>query len=42
MNCVGEDLRIEIADGSAARRDEPLVAAVQAGGPEAFAELHAI
>ena len=42
MNCVGEDLRIEIADGSAARRDDPLVAAVQAGGPEAFAQLHAI
>src|ERR1700756_2403612 len=42
MNCVGEDLRIEIADGSAARRDDPLVTAVQAGVPEAFAQLHAI
>ena len=42
MNRVGEDLRIEIADGSAGRRDDPLVTAIQAGGPEAFAQLHAI
>jgi RNA polymerase sigma-70 factor (ECF subfamily) len=41
MKCVCEDLRIEIADRSAARRDDPLVTAVQAGVPEAFAQLHA-
>jgi RNA polymerase sigma-70 factor (ECF subfamily) len=42
MNCVGEDLLIENADELAARRDDPLVTAVQAGVPEAFAQLHAI
>jgi RNA polymerase sigma-70 factor (ECF subfamily) len=42
MNCVGQDLLIENADELAARRDDPLVTAVQAGVPEAFAQLHAI
>jgi RNA polymerase sigma-70 factor (ECF subfamily) len=42
MNCVGEDLLIETANRSAARCDDPLVTAVQAGVPEAFAQLHAI
>jgi RNA polymerase sigma-70 factor (ECF subfamily) len=42
MNCVGQDLLIENAGELAARRDDPLVTAVQAGVPEAFAQLHAI
>ena len=42
MNCIGQDLLIENAGELAARRDDPLVTAVQAGVPEAFAQLHAI
>jgi RNA polymerase sigma-70 factor, ECF subfamily len=42
MNYVGQDLLIENADELGARRDDPLVTAVQAGVPEAFAQLHAI
>jgi len=42
MNCIGQDVRIENAVKLAARHDDPLVTAVQAGVPEAFAQLHAI
>ena len=42
MNCVGQELLIEKIDELAARPDDPLVTAVQAGVPEAFAQLHAI
>ena len=42
MNCVGQDLLIEKAGELAARLDDPLVTALRAGVPEAFAQLHAI
>jgi RNA polymerase sigma-70 factor (ECF subfamily) len=42
MNCIGQDRLVENADESTARREDPLVTAVQAGVPEAFAQLHAI
>jgi RNA polymerase sigma-70 factor, ECF subfamily len=42
MNCIGQDELIDNADKLAARRDDPLVTAVRAGVPEAFAQLHAI
>jgi RNA polymerase sigma-70 factor, ECF subfamily len=41
MNRIGQDVRIENTDESAARRDNQLVTAVQAGVPEAFAQLYA-
>jgi RNA polymerase sigma-70 factor (ECF subfamily) len=42
MNCIGQDRPIENADELIARREDPLVTAVQVGVPEAFAQLHAI
>jgi RNA polymerase sigma-70 factor, ECF subfamily len=42
MNCIHQDLPIGNADELAARREDPLVTAVQTGVPEAFAQLHAI
>src|SRR5580692_3118808 len=42
MNFVGEDLLTENADELAARPDDPLVTAIKAGVPGAFAQLHAI
>jgi RNA polymerase sigma-70 factor (ECF subfamily) len=42
MNWIDQDAPIENADELAARRDGPLVKAVQEGVPEAFAQLHAI
>src|ERR1700733_14080657 len=41
MNWIDQDVPIEDADESASRRMDPLVTAVQAGGPEAFAQLYA-
>src|ERR1700743_1231076 len=42
MNCIGQDRLIENAVELTARREDPLVTAVQVGIPEAFAQLHAI
>src|ERR1700733_2989330 len=42
MNWIDQDVPIEDADESASRRMDPLVTAVQAGVPEAFAHLYAI
>src|ERR1700739_287043 len=42
MNWIDQDVPIENADELAARREDPLVTAVQAGEPEAFAQLYAI
>jgi RNA polymerase sigma-70 factor, ECF subfamily len=42
MNLIHQDVRIENANELAARPDDPLVTAVQAGVPEAFAQLYAI
>jgi RNA polymerase sigma-70 factor, ECF subfamily len=42
MNWIDQDVRIENADELASRREDPLVTAVQAGAPEAFAQLYAI
>jgi RNA polymerase sigma-70 factor (ECF subfamily) len=42
MNCIGQDRLIEDAVELTARREDPLVTAVQVGVPEAFAQLHAI
>src|ERR1700739_2619051 len=42
MNWIDQDVPIEKADELAARREDPLVTAVQAGEPEAFAQLYAI
>jgi RNA polymerase sigma factor (sigma-70 family) len=42
MNSIDLDVPIKNVDELAPRRDDPLVAAVQAGVPEAFAQLHAI
>jgi len=42
MNCIQQDLLIENADELAARNADPLVTAVRAGGPEAFAQLYEI
>jgi RNA polymerase sigma-70 factor, ECF subfamily len=42
MNCVGQGVLIESADELDIKREDPLVTAVQAGVPEAFAQLHAI
>jgi hypothetical protein len=42
MNWIDQDAPIENADQLAARPDGPLAKAVQAGVPEAFAQLHAI
>jgi RNA polymerase sigma-70 factor, ECF subfamily len=42
MNVIDHDVPIENADDLAARREDPLVTAVQAGVPEAFAQLYAI
>lgn len=42
MNWINQDVQIDDTDQLAARRDDPLVTAVQAGEPEAFAQLYAI
>jgi RNA polymerase sigma-70 factor, ECF subfamily len=42
MNLIDRDVQIENADELAARREDPLVRAVQAEVPEAFAQLYAI
>src|SRR6201998_2532010 len=42
MNWIDQDVPIENADELASRREDPLVTAVQAGAPEAFAQLYAI
>src|ERR1700739_1272659 len=42
MNLIDRDLLIDNTDELDARRDDPLVRAVQAGVPEAFAQLYAI
>jgi RNA polymerase sigma-70 factor, ECF subfamily len=42
MNSVGQDVLIENADELTARPDDSLVTAVQAGMPDAFAQLYAI
>ena len=42
MNWIDQDVPIENADELAARREDPLVTAAQAGEPEAFAQLYAI
>jgi RNA polymerase sigma-70 factor, ECF subfamily len=42
MNLIDRDVPIENADEVAARREDPLVRAVQAEVPEAFAQLYAI
>lgn len=41
MNWIDQDLPIENAEELVARREDPLVAAIQAGVPEAFAQLYA-
>jgi RNA polymerase sigma-70 factor (ECF subfamily) len=42
MNWSDQDVLIDNADELASRREDPLVTAVQAGAPEAFAQLYAI
>jgi RNA polymerase sigma-70 factor, ECF subfamily len=42
MNLIDRDVLIDNADELDARREDPLVRAVQAGVPEAFAQLYAI
>src|SRR6201997_3974550 len=42
MNLIDRDLLIDNTDELDARREDPLVRAVQAGVPEAFAQLYAI
>jgi RNA polymerase sigma-70 factor, ECF subfamily len=42
MNCGGRDERIENVEELDAKREDPLVVAVQAGVPGAFAQLYAI
>jgi RNA polymerase sigma-70 factor (ECF subfamily) len=42
MNSIDQDLPIKNVDELPPRREDPLVAAVQVGVPEAFAQLHAI
>jgi len=42
MNCTDHDVLLENIDESAVRREDPLVTAIQAGMPEAFAQLHAL
>jgi RNA polymerase sigma-70 factor, ECF subfamily len=42
MNWIDQDVLIENADKLVARREDPLITAVQAGVPEAFAQLHKI
>jgi RNA polymerase sigma-70 factor (ECF subfamily) len=42
MNLIDRDVLIDNADDLDARREDPLVRAVQAGVPEAFAQLYAI
>ena len=42
MNWIGQDVLIENGDELASRREDPLVTAVQAGAPDAFAQLYAI
>jgi len=42
MNWIDQDVPIENADELASRREAQLVTAVQAGAPEAFAQLYAI
>jgi RNA polymerase sigma-70 factor (ECF subfamily) len=41
MNWIDQDVLIENADELASRREDPLVMAVQAQAPEAFAQLYA-
>jgi RNA polymerase sigma-70 factor (ECF subfamily) len=41
MNWIDQDVLIEDADKLTARREDPLVTAIQAGVPEAFAQLYA-
>jgi len=41
MNWIDQEVPIENADKLAARREDPLVTAIQAGVPEAFAQLYA-
>jgi RNA polymerase sigma-70 factor (ECF subfamily) len=41
MNWIDQDVPIENADELAARREDPLVTAIQAGVPDAFAQLYA-
>jgi RNA polymerase sigma-70 factor, ECF subfamily len=41
MNWIDQDVPIENADKLAARREDPFVTAIQAGVPEAFAQLYA-
>jgi hypothetical protein len=40
MNWIDQDVPIKNADKLAARREDPLVTAIQAGVPEAFAQLY--
>ena len=42
MSCIEQDLPIENVDELAARNADPLVTAVQAKGPEAFAQLYKV
>jgi RNA polymerase sigma-70 factor (ECF subfamily) len=42
MNWIDQDVLIENAEELASTREDPLVTAVQAGAPEAFAQLYAI
>jgi RNA polymerase sigma-70 factor (ECF subfamily) len=42
MNWIDQDVLLENANELAARREDPLVAAVQAGVPEAFAQLYTL
>ena len=42
MNCIDQDVPFINTDELSATREDPLVTAVQAGVPEAFAQLHAI
>lgn len=42
MNWIGQDVLIENGGELASRREDPLVTAIQAGAPEAFAQLYGI
>lgn len=42
MNWIGQEVPIENGDELASNREDPLVSAVQAGAPAAFAQLYAI
>lgn len=42
MNWIGQDVLIENGDELASGREDPLVTAIRAGAPEAFAQLYGI